>query len=64
VSTVPFIDPRQQFIAGYFGKECMVYSGGKHKKDLKYLNRNAKNIIFIEFTNDNVKTPENVILVK
>ncbi len=55
VSSIPFLDPRQQFIAGYFGRECMVYSGGRFIKDIKYLNRNAKDVIFIDKNKDVVK---------
>lgn len=36
---------------GGFGKESMVYDG-KYFKDLKYLNRDLKNVIVLDFNPD------------
>ena len=59
---IPSIDPRQQYIHGYFGKECMVFSHGHYIKDLKYLNRDLRNVIVVDVSKDVVaKHKENVI---
>ena len=61
---IPSIDPRQQFIHGYFGNECMVLSHGKYIKDLKYLNRDLRNIIVIDKNKEVVpKSKDNVVVL-
>lgn len=45
---IPSLDPRQQIIRMYFGQECMVFSGRRYIKDLKYLNRDLKNVIVVD----------------
>ena len=62
-SILPLLDPEQRMIAGYFGKECMVMSGMRSFKDLKYLNRDLKNVIIIESDPKKVKNKENMILL-
>jgi import inner membrane translocase subunit TIM50 len=47
-SVLPSLDPRQQMISGFFGRECMVWSKGRYIKDLKYLNRDARKVIVID----------------
>lgn len=61
-SLIPTLDPRQQIIRMYFGQECMVLSGRKYIKDLKYLNREMRNIVVVDVSKDKVpKQKENVI---
>ena len=61
---IPSIDPRQQFIHGYFRHECMVFSHGHYIKDLKYLNRDLKNVIVIDKSKEVCqKHKENVIVL-
>jgi len=61
---IPSIDPRHQAIQNFFGHECMVLSGNKKIKDLKYLNRDPKKIIVIDKSKDLVpKSKENVIVL-
>lgn len=55
MNAVPYLDPRQQYIGGYFGRECLVYSQGAYIKDLKYLNREMRNIVVIDVSKDIVK---------
>lgn len=48
MSIIPTLDPRQQVFMGFFGRECMVWHKGHYIKDLKYLNRDLKNVIVID----------------
>ena len=61
---IPSLDPRQQFIHGYFGRECMVLSGTHYIKDLSYLNRDLNKIVVIDKSKKVVeKHQENVIVL-
>lgn len=61
---IPSIDPRQQFIQNYFAHECMVLVGGRYIKDLKYLNRDLRNVVVIDKSKEVVaRQKENVVLV-
>ena len=62
---IPVLDPRQQIFMGAFGRECMVWHQGSYIKDPKYLNRDLKNVIFIDRDIENVKkSPYNAIILK
>jgi mitochondrial import inner membrane translocase subunit TIM50 len=61
MNSIQSIDPKHQFIQGYFGK---VWRGGHYIKDMKYMNRDLKKIIVVDRNIENVKNqPENVILL-
>lgn len=46
------------------GKEATRLENGKYIKDLRYLNRNLKNVIVVDFDLDNVKyTPYNAVII-
>ena len=47
-TTIPSLDPRQQYFMGFFGRECMVWHQGRYIKDLKYLNRDLRHVIVID----------------
>lgn len=49
------LDPKQQIFRGAFGRESTALSkDGKYVKDLSYLNRNLKDVIYIDFQDDQV----------
>ncbi|EGR26971.1 mitochondrial translocase complex component, putative [Ichthyophthirius multifiliis] len=50
------IDPDGQLFLRDFGRESMVYDKGSYKKDLRYLNRDLRNVIVID--NDPERLPE------
>jgi import inner membrane translocase subunit TIM50 len=51
-------------IFGRFGRENTVLKEGKYIKDLTYLNRPLKEIVYIDFEEESVQNqPENVILI-
>lgn len=49
------LDPAGVFISGFFGRESMVYEGGRYIKDLKYLNRDLNKIIVIDHKPERLK---------
>ncbi len=54
-----------RYLGGVFSNECMSYYEGSYIKDLKYLNRNPKSIVVVDYSLENVKKhPTNTILVK
>lgn len=57
-SLIAYLDPHRQKFAGAFGRECMVYSAGEYYKDLKYLNRDLKNVVLLE------SNPSSIVLQK
>ena len=48
MNSIQSIDPKHQFIQGYFGKESMVWRGGHYIKDMKYMNRDLRKIVVID----------------
>lgn len=63
--TCEALDPQGQMIFGRFGRENTVLSkNGKYIKDLSYLNRPLKDIIYLDFTDDPVENHrENAIIL-
>lgn len=58
------LDPNQQIIVGAFGRENTVLSNGEYVKDLSYLNRPLKDIVYLDFTDEPVKFhKENAIII-
>lgn len=46
------------------GKEATRLENGRYVKDLRYLNRNLKNVICVDFDIENVKyTPANTVII-
>jgi import inner membrane translocase subunit TIM50 len=46
------------------GKEATRLDNGRYVKDLRFLNRNLKNVIVIDFDPENVKyTPLNAVII-
>jgi len=43
------LDPEYKMIMGRFGRENTVLKEGQYIKDLSYMNRDIKNIIYIDF---------------
>lgn len=51
-------------IVGRLGRESTLLKNGKYIKDLSYLNRDLKNVIYIDFTDENAEFhKDNVILL-
>jgi import inner membrane translocase subunit TIM50 len=58
------LDPRYEMIIGRFGRESTLLKDGKYIKDLSYLNRPIKDIVYIDFTDDPVEFhKENCIIL-
>ena len=43
------LDPNYQIIMGRFGRESTLLKNGKYIKDLSYMNRDIKDILYIDF---------------
>jgi import inner membrane translocase subunit TIM50 len=51
-------------IFGRFGRESTLLKNGKYVKDLSYLNRPLKDIIYLDFTDESVEMhKENAIVI-
>lgn len=48
------LDPNGQFIPGRFGREATLLKNGQYIKDLSYLNRPIKDIIYVDFDESKV----------
>ena len=49
------LDPQQRMIAGRLGRESTIMNAnGRYIKDLSYLGRNLKEVIYIDFNEENV----------
>jgi TFIIF-interacting CTD phosphatase-like protein len=49
------LDPQGRFISGRLGRESTIMSSnGRYIKDLSYLGRPLKDVIYIDFTEENV----------
>lgn len=46
------LDPNQQMLPGRFGREATLFKNGQYIKDLSYLNRPVKDIIYIDFSDE------------
>lgn len=49
------LDPKHMMIPGRFGREMTVLKNGKYIKDLSYLNRPVKEMIYIDFSDESVE---------
>eukprot|EP00355_Strombidium_rassoulzadegani_P007161 CAMPEP_0168626764 /NCGR_PEP_ID=MMETSP0449_2-20121227/10824_1 /TAXON_ID=1082188 /ORGANISM="Strombidium rassoulzadegani, Strain ras09" /LENGTH=299 /DNA_ID=CAMNT_0008668817 /DNA_START=133 /DNA_END=1031 /DNA_ORIENTATION=- len=49
------LDPNGQMIVGRFGRENTVLKNGKYIKDLTYLNRPLKEIVYVDYSDDAVE---------
>lgn len=58
------LDPNQRMIHGAFGREQTVLKDGQYIKDLTYLNRPLKEVIYVDFSDEPVKFhKENAIIL-
>lgn len=58
------LDPRYEMIVGRFGRENTLLKDGKYIKDLSYLNRPLKEVIYIDYSTDDVEYhKENAIIL-
>jgi len=59
------LDPNMQMIQGRFGRENTVMKNGKYVKDLSYINRPVKDIIYIDFSDECIDFhKDNAIILK
>jgi import inner membrane translocase subunit TIM50 len=59
------LDPKFEMIQGRFGRENTILKNGKYIKDLSYMNRPAKDIIYVDFSDEFVDFhKENAIILK
>jgi len=49
------LDPQYQIIYGRLGRESTLLKNGKYVKDLSYLNRDLKDVVYIDFDDDKVE---------
>jgi import inner membrane translocase subunit TIM50 len=62
--TVAKLDPNEMIIKHKLGREATFWEIGGYIKDLRYLNRNMKNIVCIDVDMKNViRTPNNAIIL-
>lgn len=47
------LDPQQRMIAGRLGRESTILKGRRYIKDFSYLGRPIKDVVYIDFTDDN-----------
>jgi Dullard-like phosphatase family protein len=58
------LDPNHKIFSATMGRECLCIRGGELVKDLKYLNRDLRNVIIIDKNPNMVRLqPDNAILV-
>ena len=58
------LDPQYQMIPGRFGREQTVLKDGQYIKDLSYINRPLKDIVYVDFSDDSVKFhKENALII-
>jgi import inner membrane translocase subunit TIM50 len=58
------LDPVGQMIPGRFGREATLLKNGKYIKDLSYLNRPIKDIIYVDFDDSKVEFhKENAVIL-
>lgn len=58
------LDPNHRIFSARMGRECLCYRDGEMVKDLKYLNRDLKNVVILEKTAKMVRLQEdNAILL-
>lgn len=49
------MDPRQEMIHGKFGRESTLLKDGAYVKDLSYLNRPIHDIVYVDFSDEDVR---------
>lgn len=49
------LDPQYSMIMARLGRESTLLKNGKYIKDLSYMNRDLKDIIYIDFSDDKVE---------
>lgn len=58
------LDPNMQTFSGILGRECTIVKNGKYIKDISYLGRPVKEVVYLDFTNETVPYhQENVIVL-
>jgi len=58
------LDPKQQIFMGRLGRESTLLKNGQYIKDLSYLNRDIKDIIYLDFDDSKVQFhPDNALIL-
>ena len=59
------IDPLQRYFTWVFGREFLVFNGGRYVKDLTLLNRDPRKVVVVDFDPAMYKgEPENLVLLE
>ena len=58
------MDPNYNMIMARLGRESTLLDNGKYIKDLRYMNRDLKDVIYIDFDDEKaMRQKENVVLL-
>ncbi len=58
------MDPNYQIFLGRLGRESTLLKNGKYIKDLSYLNRDLKDVIYVDFSDEKAEFhPDNVLVL-
>lgn len=49
------LDPQYQMIMARLGRESTLLKNGKYVKDLSYMNRDLKDVIYLDFSDEKVE---------
>ena len=49
------LDPKFEMIQGRYGRENTLLKDGKYIKDFPYMNRPLKDVVYLDFTDENVE---------
>jgi import inner membrane translocase subunit TIM50 len=57
------LDPNYQMIAARLGRESTLLKNGKYIKDLSYMNRDLKDVIYIDFDDEKAELHKDNVIV-
>ena len=58
------LDPQYQMIMARLGRESTLLKNGKYIKDLSYLNRDMKDVVYLDFSDEKAEfQKDNVIIL-
>lgn len=57
------LDPNYQIIMGRFGRESTLLKNGKYIKDLSYMNRDIKDILYVDFDESKAEFHKDNVLI-
>ena len=57
------LDPNYQMIAARLGRESTLLKNGKYIKDLSYMNRDLKDVVYIDFDEEKADSHKDNVIV-